>query len=80
MVSLRCCTQAFSSCGQQGLFFIEVFGLLTAVAFLLQSTGSRHTGLAVQWLRLCISTVGLIPVRGTEILYVCHAAWPRRIK
>ena len=31
-LDLHCCTQAFSSCGQQGLLFISVHRLLTAVA------------------------------------------------
>ena len=29
---LRCCAQAFSSCGECGLLFIVVRGLLTVVA------------------------------------------------
>ena len=28
----RCCAQAFSSCGEQGLLFVAVHGLLIAVA------------------------------------------------
>ena len=36
--------QAFSSCSEWGLLFIAVLGLLTAVASLVQSTGSRDTG------------------------------------
>ena len=31
---LCCCTRAFSSCGEQGLLFLEVCGLFTAVASL----------------------------------------------
>ena len=31
---LRCCTQAFSSCGEQRLLFLVVHGFLTAVASL----------------------------------------------
>ena len=38
-LGLRCCTQAFSSCGEWGLLFVAVPGLL-----MLQSTGSRHVG------------------------------------
>ena len=37
-LGLCCCTQAFSGCGEQGLLFIVVHGLL-----LLRITGSRHT-------------------------------------
>ena len=33
-LGLRCCTQAFSSCGEQELLFVAVRGLLTAVASL----------------------------------------------
>ena len=33
-LGLCCCTQAFSSCGEQGLLFVAVRGLLTAVASL----------------------------------------------
>ena len=33
-LGLRCCTQAFSSCGERGLLFIAVRGLLIAVASL----------------------------------------------
>ena len=31
-LGLRCCAQAFSSCGEWGLLFIVVHGLLIAVA------------------------------------------------
>ena len=33
-LALRCCTWAFSSCGEQGLLFFEVRRLLIAVASL----------------------------------------------
>ena len=33
-LGLRCCAQAFSGCGEQGLLFIAVHRLLTAVASL----------------------------------------------
>ena len=38
-LGLRCCTQAFSSCGEQGLLFVAVQGLLTAVASLVAEHG-----------------------------------------
>ena len=41
-LGLLCCTQAFSSCGEWGLLFVAVRGLLIAV--LLQSMGSRCVG------------------------------------
>ena len=31
-LGLRCCAQAFSSCGERGLLFVVVRGLLIAVA------------------------------------------------
>ena len=32
VLGLRCCSRAFSSCGEQGPLFIAVRGLLTAVS------------------------------------------------
>ena len=43
-LGLHCCTWAFSSCGEQGLLFVVVRGLLIAVASLAAEHGSRHTG------------------------------------
>ena len=34
VLGLRCCARAFSSCGEWGLLFIAVHGLLIAVASL----------------------------------------------
>ena len=34
VLGLRRCVQAFSRCGEQGLLFVAVLGLLIAVAFL----------------------------------------------
>ena len=31
-LGLRCCARAFSSCGERGLLFVAVRGLLTVVA------------------------------------------------
>ena len=39
VLGLRCCARAFSSCGEQGLLFIAVRGLLTAVASLVAEHG-----------------------------------------
>ena len=36
---LRCCVQAFSSCGKRGLLFVAVRGLLIAVASLVVEHG-----------------------------------------
>ena len=35
----RCCMRAFSSCGERGLLFIAVGGLLTVVASLIAGHG-----------------------------------------
>ena len=39
MLGLRCCMQAFSSCGEQGLLFVAVRGLLIVVASLVAEHG-----------------------------------------
>ena len=44
VLGLRCCPPAFSSCGERGLLFAVVHGLLTAVASLVQSKGSICAG------------------------------------
>ena len=38
-LGLRCCTWAFSNCGERGLLFIVVCGLLIAVACLVAEHG-----------------------------------------
>ena len=38
-LGLRCCARAFSSCGEQGLLFVVVHGLLIAVASLVVEHG-----------------------------------------
>ena len=38
-LGIRCCVQAFSSCGKRGLFFIVVCGPLIAVASLVAEHG-----------------------------------------
>ena len=38
-LGLRCCVQAFSSCGEPGLLFVAVCRLLTAVASLVAEHG-----------------------------------------
>ena len=38
VLGLRCCTRAFSSCGERGLLF-AVYGLLIAVASLVAEHG-----------------------------------------
>ena len=39
VLGLRCCARAFSSCGEWGLLFVTVRGLLTAVASLVAEHG-----------------------------------------
>ena len=46
---LHCCTQSFSSCGEQELFFVAVHRLLIAVASLVADTVQVH-GLQQLWL------------------------------
>ena len=46
-LGLHCYTRAFSGCGEWGLLFLAVRGLLIAVAFFLRRTVSRHAGFVV---------------------------------
>ena len=39
LLGLSCCTWAFSSCGERGLLFVAVRGLLTVVASLVAELG-----------------------------------------
>ena len=39
VLGLRCCSQAFSSCGERGLLFVAVRGYLIAVASLVAEHG-----------------------------------------
>ena len=39
VLGLRCCAQAFSSCGERGLLFVVVRGLLIEVAYLVAEHG-----------------------------------------
>ena len=39
VLGLRCCTRAFSSCGERGLLFVAVSGLLIVVASLVADHG-----------------------------------------
>ena len=45
VLGLRCCTRAFSSCGEQGLLFVVVHRLLIAVASLVVEHGLYVRGL-----------------------------------
>ena len=46
------CAWAFSSCGEQGLLFVALGGLLIVVAPLVAECGSRHMGSVVAARRL----------------------------
>ena len=48
-LGLRCCPRAFSSCGEQGLLFTAVRGLLIAVASLVVEHGLQVRGLQYLW-------------------------------
>ena len=48
-LSLRCCAWAFSSCGERGLLFVAVCGLLIAVASLVVEHGLQAHGLQQLW-------------------------------
>ena len=44
-LGLRCCVWAFSSCGERGLLFVVVRGLLIVVASLVAEHGLEKRGL-----------------------------------
>ena len=47
MLGLCCCARAFSSCGERGLLFVAVRGLLIAVASLVAEHGLESAGASV---------------------------------
>ena len=49
-LGLRCCVQAFSSCGKWGLLFVAVRRFLIAVASLVAEHGLQARGLLQLWL------------------------------
>ena len=50
VLGLHCCAWAFSSCGEQGLFFVAVHRLLTAVASLCCRAPALGTQAQQLWL------------------------------
>ena len=55
-LGLRCCAQAFSSCGERGLLFVVVCGLLIVVASLCcraQALGVRASVVVARGLSSC---------------------------
>ena len=73
VLGLHCCTWAFSSCGERGLLFIAVQGLLIAVASLVEEHGLYAHGLQQLW------TVGSVVVarrlQSTASVVVAHSTW-----
>ena len=45
VLGLHCCTRVFSSCGERGLLFIAVHGLVIVVASLVVERGLQVRGL-----------------------------------
>ena len=60
-LGLRGCARAFSSCGEWGLLFVVVRGLLTAVASLVAEHGLQAQGLRQLW---CVRSV--VVARGLQ--------------
>ena len=72
-LGLHCCTRAFSSCGQQGLLFIVICGLLTVVASLAAaprpwSVGSVVVAHGLSYPEVC----GIFPDEGANL---CALHW-----
>ena len=67
MLGLRCCARVFSSCGERGLIFVAVRGLLIAVASLVtdgaQALGGPGSVAAARGLS-CSAACGIFPDRG----------------
>ena len=57
VLGLDCCTWNFSSCSEQGLLFVVVLGLLTAVASLVERglSGARALVMEALGLSICSS-------------------------
>ena len=49
LLGLRCCVWAFCSCGERGLLFVAMHGLLIAVAPLVAEHGVQARGLQQLW-------------------------------
>ena len=67
-LGLRCCTQAFSSCGERGLLFVAVCGLLILVASLVAEQGFQGAWASVvvaHGLR-CSTACGIFPDQGSN--------------
>ena len=66
-LGLRCCAQAFSSCGERGLPFIVVHRLLIVVASLVAQHGLYSAGSVVVVHGLsCSAACGIFPDQGSN--------------
>ena len=67
-LGLRCCVWAFSSCGQWGLLFVAVCGLLIVVAYL--CCGARALGVQASVVVAhglsCSAACGILPDQGSK--------------
>ena len=69
-LGLRCCTQAFSSCGERGLLFVAVHGFLIAVVSLVVEHGCQAQRL--QQLQHTGSVVVAHGLQSTGLVVVAH--------
>ena len=65
-LGLHCCMQAFSSCGEQGLLFVVVHGILIVIA----STVAEHR-LKGAWLQQRWRTAPVVVVHGLSCPSAC---------
>ena len=71
-LALHCCTQAFSSCSEQALLFIDVRRLLVTVAFLVAKRRFWARGLSICGDGLsCSAICGIFPDQESD-LYPLH--------
>ena len=68
MLGLCCCSQTFSSCGEQGLLFVVMLRLLTVVVALVLEHGLSSCGAQVS----CPVACGIVP---DQELNPCPLRW-----
>ena len=66
VLGLRCCTWAFSSCGEQGLLLVAVCGLLIVVAFLVAWALGAQASVVVAHGLSCSAACGTFPDQGSN--------------
>ena len=66
VLGLRFCARAFSSCGEQGLSFIVVHGLLIAVASLVVEHGLTWASVVVAHGLHCSAACGIFLDQGSN--------------